>query len=44
MMRKLNEESGITFVFSTHDQRIMERARRLVVLKDGVIDEDEHRD
>jgi putative ABC transport system ATP-binding protein len=43
MMRRLNEEIGITFIFSTHDQRIMERARRLVVLKDGVIDKDERR-
>lgn len=41
MMRKLNEQSGTTFVFSTHDNRIMERARRLIVLKDGRIDSDE---
>lgn len=41
MMRQLNEESGATFVFSTHDSRIMERARRLIVLKDGRIDSDE---
>ena len=44
MMRKLNEESGITFVFSTHDTRIMERARRLVTLKDGQVDSDEQRE
>lgn len=44
MMRRLNEESGITFVFSTHDNRIMERARRLVILKDGKIDKDEVRE
>jgi putative ABC transport system ATP-binding protein len=41
MMRKLNEKSGITFVFSTHDPKIMERARRLITLKDGKIDGDE---
>ena len=35
MMRRLNETKGITFVFSTHDQMVMERARRLVHLKDG---------
>ena len=29
MMRELNEKSGITFIFSTHDRQIMERARRL---------------
>jgi putative ABC transport system ATP-binding protein len=43
MMRELNKKSGITFLFSTHDQQIMERARRLVTLKDGQIDNDEVR-
>ena len=43
MMLKLNESSGITFVFSTHDSMIMEKARRLVLLKDGSIDKDETR-
>ena len=37
LMLELNQEKGITFVFSTHDQMIMEMARRLVILKDGVI-------
>ena len=41
MMRRLNESRGVTFVFSTHDTRVMERARRLVVLRDGRIDSDE---
>jgi len=35
LMRRLNEERRITFVFSTHDPMVMERARRLVRLKDG---------
>jgi putative ABC transport system ATP-binding protein len=43
MMRHLNETHGVTFVFSTHDARVMERARRLVVLRDGRIDSDEVR-
>jgi putative ABC transport system ATP-binding protein len=43
MMRELNEKSGMTFVFSTHDTMIMERAKRLVLLKDGVIERDERR-
>jgi putative ABC transport system ATP-binding protein len=43
MMKKLNETHGITFVFSTHDTRVMDRARRLVVLRDGQIDTDEVR-
>ncbi len=37
LMRQLNEEKGVTFVFSTHDAMVMERARRLVRLKDGHI-------
>ena len=43
MMRDINETRGVTFIFSTHDTRIMERARRLIVLKDGRIDSDETR-
>jgi putative ABC transport system ATP-binding protein len=43
MMKRLNENHGITFVFSTHDTRVMDRARRLVVLRDGRIDSDEVR-
>ena len=35
MMRELNEKRGMTFVFSSHDQRIMDRAKRLVTLRDG---------
>ncbi len=41
MMRDLNERQQVTFVFSTHDQRVMDRARRLINLKDGQIDADE---
>ena len=41
MMRELNQTSGMTCVFSTHDTRIMERARRLIVLEDGRIASDE---
>ncbi len=40
MMRELNEKLGITFLFSTHDNMIMERAKRLIVLKDGQVLED----
>jgi putative ABC transport system ATP-binding protein len=43
MMRDLNESHGITFVFSTHDARVMEGARRLIELRDGRIDKDEVR-
>jgi putative ABC transport system ATP-binding protein len=41
MMRKLNKEQNMTFLFSTHDQMIMERATRLVILKDGQVENDE---
>ena len=37
LMRKLNEDEGITFVFSTHDKLVMDKARRLVQLKDGAL-------
>jgi putative ABC transport system ATP-binding protein len=42
-MRDLNKEKGITFLFSTHDRMVMERADRLVHLRDGRIDSDETR-
>ena len=40
MMRDLNTRHGITFIFSTHDPMVMERARRIVTLKDGRIIDD----
>ncbi len=43
IMRDLNKNMGMTFVFSTHDTMIMERARRLVLLRDGEIVNDERR-
>jgi putative ABC transport system ATP-binding protein len=43
MMRTLNQDTGMTFVFSTHDGSVMERARRLIILKDGRIDSDTSR-
>ena len=43
IMSKLNEEENITFIFSTHDQRVIDRAKRVITLEDGVIVSDEHR-
>ena len=43
MMADLNREEGMTFVFSTHDQRVIDRARRVVTLIDGKIAKDEVR-
>jgi putative ABC transport system ATP-binding protein len=40
MMRMLNERDNMTFLFSTHDPLIMERAKRTIVIKDGYIDSD----
>ncbi len=40
IMARLNKEENITFVFSTHDQRVIDRARRVVTLVDGKIDTD----
>ena len=40
MMRELNETRGMTFIFSTHDNMIMDRAKRLITHKDGQIDQD----
>ncbi len=41
LMETLNREKGVTFLFSTHDQRVMDRARRLVLLQDGRLSHDE---
>ena len=40
LMRSLNEEQGVTFVFATHDPKVMEAAKRVVTLVDGQISED----
>jgi putative ABC transport system ATP-binding protein len=40
IMKYLNEEHKTTFIFSTHDQRVMEQAKRTVVLEDGKIKSD----
>ena len=43
VMRELNQTRNMTFVFSTHDDKIMERATRLIHLSDGKIQEDERK-
>ncbi|MGN7514843.1 MAG: ABC transporter ATP-binding protein [Allomuricauda sp.] len=40
IMAKLNKEEKITFLFSTHDQRVIEKARRVITLVDGKVDSD----
>jgi putative ABC transport system ATP-binding protein len=34
-MSKLNQEAGLTFVFSSHDPEILSRARRVIHIRDG---------
>ncbi|NRA02998.1 MAG: ABC transporter ATP-binding protein [Myxococcales bacterium] len=40
IMEKLNRERGETFLFSTHDPRVMERARRVIRIVDGRVEDD----
>lgn len=44
VMENLNRSTGTTFIFSTHDPQVMERAHRLIRLRDGQIASDEARD
>jgi putative ABC transport system ATP-binding protein len=39
-MENLNKKDGITFVFSTHDPRVMKRARRIITLVVGEIEQE----
>ncbi len=43
MMLEFNQELGVTFIFATHDEHVMERSRRVVRMVDGAIDSDETR-
>ena len=40
LMRQLNQQSGATFIFSTHDQRLLDRVHRQILLRDGTVVED----
>jgi putative ABC transport system ATP-binding protein len=42
LMEKLNQEHHTTFLFSTHDPRVMKRAHRIIQLVDGRVDQDEN--
>lgn len=41
IMEKLNKEENITFIFSTHDARVVKKARRVVTIEDGQVVSDE---
>ena len=43
VMRDLNQQRNMTFIFSTHDEKIMERATRLIYLRDGKVERDERK-
>lgn len=43
LMQQLNQDEAITFLFSTHDPRVMDRAQRLIRLRDGQLESDELR-
>jgi len=43
LMQTLNQQHGITFLFSTHDQRVIDRAKRIIRVQDGQIVLDEHK-
>jgi len=40
IMQRLNENEKITFIFSTHDERVVKKARRVITLVDGKVDSD----
>lgn len=44
MMARMNREEGVTFIFSTHDQRVIDRARRVIRMVDGAVESDEFRE
>jgi len=44
MMKKMNEKKKATFIFSTHDKMVMDYARRLVLIRDGLVADDQVRE
>ncbi len=36
-MEKLNQEEKVTFLFSTHDQRVVNKAKRVITIQDGIV-------
>ena len=43
LMAEMNKKENITFLFSTHDQRVIDKARRVITIEDGKIIKDEKR-
>ena len=40
-MKRLNQELKTTFIFSTHDEKVMQYLDRIIYLKDGMVEKDE---
>ncbi len=40
IMQELNKKENITFIFSTHDQRVVDKARRVITIDDGKVKSD----
>jgi len=40
IMKEMNSKKNVTFIFSTHEEMVMEYARRIVYIKDGMVAED----
>jgi len=43
LMERMNRERNITFIFSSHDPQVIERGRRLLILRDGMVEREETR-
>ncbi|MEA3461587.1 MAG: ATP-binding cassette domain-containing protein, partial [Bacteroidota bacterium] len=43
IMEELNREEGITFIFSTHDARVVKKARRVITVEDGKVISDDRK-
>lgn len=44
MMREMNQRYSVTFIFSTHDKLVMEKASRVILLRDGLVVGDERKE
>jgi putative ABC transport system ATP-binding protein len=40
LMREISDTSGVAFLFATHDPRVVARARRVITLHDGAVEQD----
>ena len=43
-MKRLNEEENMTFIFATHDKRVMDKAQRVITIEDGKVISDISKD